>query len=376
VNARGEVVFGCADEELCRLARASKENSKDLQGRSRKFFVSAVLPVAKDLLCCVATAAGNISMYAPSACQPDLHHLVTEAAKLGAPSPTTHIKTMAHLTPVNVANLPGAKYQCFAAADILVKLPTPVEERKIMASISSCAERCQYATFPPLRFTPGETNGSAASPRSDSAARRHESVPVFGEPPRTTSIHCIVGEVAASGHFWTAKLCEVIRDMEYMGFEEKDFDGGMLPVLILNGTAKAWIEAKDEMANFFPHVPEDLKYPKYLKNHLIVLHDVAASHPTNVLADLIPRITMVENAVNKWAKKVKAEKAETEAQVARIKADMEAEVARIKADMEAEVARIKADMARIKAETAETKAQVARLKTAAAERCKEPVARQ
>jgi hypothetical protein len=230
----------------------------------------------------------------------------------------------------------------------VLQLPTPVKEWKILESIARCAKEYTYVTFPPLRFS---TSGGTSSNAAGSAAQ-------FGEPPRNTLIHSIVGEVAAPARSWNAKLCQVIRDMECLGFGEENFDGGMLPVLILNGTKDDWRQAQAAMTKFFNDADaKRFKYLGFLKKHLIVLHDEAASHPMNVLAALNPKIKELKTQFavlkkaysEKSAKACRTEEAEARAEKAEARAEKaEARIAEIEAERAAEKA--KAEAAKAEAE--------------------------
>jgi hypothetical protein len=275
-----------------------RDHWKDVEDRSRSFIVSAVLPTARDLLRCTRTAEGNVTVCAPCECQPDLHHLVTEAIKLGALCASDDIKTMAYLTPAHVKHAEGKlKVLCQGNADILLMLPTPADEVDIMASIGSRAREYGYGTFPPKRFATApscDVAGLRDVQRGDRGVCAMVDVPAFGDLPRAQPIRCIVGEIAAPAGCWTVKLAHIIRDMECMGFDE-----GILPVLILHGLDADWSKVTEEMATFFAAVPDNLEYLGYLKKHLIVLHDGAPSHPSNVLASLCSRLEKLAESIGR-----------------------------------------------------------------------------
>jgi hypothetical protein len=329
------------------ISSTEREQWKDVQDRSRSFMVSAVLPTANDLLRCTRTAGCNISMCAPCECQPDLHYLVTEAIKLGAPCASDPIKTMAYLTETN-----KMKYLYRGKADILLVLPTPADEVGIIASIGSRARENGYGTFPPKRFATAprcDVDGLRDVERGDRTDCAMGSV-AFGDLPRAQPIRCIVGEFAAPAGRWTVKLGHIIRDMEYMGFDE-----GILPVLILHGAD--WSKATDEMATFFAAVPDNLKYLGYLKKHLIVLHDGAPSHPSNAQAALNLRLEELADSMHSLMLARREHKALLEAAAQR-----EAREAEISTDSSVDALKA-ASEAKINALEAEIASQMRKLQT-------------
>jgi hypothetical protein len=318
-----------------------REHWKDVQDRSRSFMVSAVLPTANDLQRCTRTAGCNISVCAPCECQPDLHHLVTEAIKLGAPCVSDHIKTMAYLTETN-----RAKFLCQGKADILLVLPTPVNEVDIIASIGSRARENGYGTFPPQRFATApscDVAGLRDVERGDRTDCAMGSV-AFGDLPRAKPIRCIVGEFAALAECWTVKLGHIIRDMEYMGFGE-----GILPVLVLRGMGADWSKATEEMATFFAAVPDNLKYLGYLKKHLVVLHDGAPSHPSNAQAALNLRLEELADSMHSLMLARREHKALLEAAAQReareAEISIDSSVDALKAASEAKINALEAEIA-------------------------------
>jgi hypothetical protein len=311
------------------------EDPKDFECRSGSLLISAILPLAKDMERRLPNAEGfNVHVRAPSLCQRDIRYLLStiEHLKLDPPK-KSHFTVMAYLDEKKVEPPGKAMYWAMAEADILLRLPTPVAEEDIISSIADYAGKYGYCTFPPSRFPERPKHAAAATTEgavtrcaadagpvahaTDAAAAiqtaastlsvidSHPSSTVtvaevaFGQSPRSLSIHHIVGEVAVPASFWLCKLCQVVRDMDCVGFNDTE---RILPVLVLNGTAEDWGRAKKAMADFFSHLPSGVEYLDYLRKYLIVLHDEAALHPTNVLEELKKTVATFKTELGEVAK--------------------------------------------------------------------------
>jgi hypothetical protein len=286
-----EVYFGFDAEGAINWIPVLCEDPKDFGDRGRSLLITAVLPLDKDLKRCIPNSEGfNLSVEAPSPCQPDLHHLLTEAKRLKLPVPTNdHVAVMAYLEPQHVVPQGTMIYRGAAVAAVLLELPTPVAEVAIMSSIADYAGKYGYCTFPPSRFCkPGNTE-SAPPMRT----------PAFGEPPRLLPIRYLVGEVALPACEWCWKLCELVRDMDCVGFDDA---AQILPVLLLCGGVKERADAMEAMAVFFSTLPAGLKYLTYLRKHLIVIHDDAAPPLTNVLEELQKTVATLKTELGEVAK--------------------------------------------------------------------------
>jgi hypothetical protein len=301
-TAEGEVGFGFEPTSPGGInwIPVSCEDPKDFADRGRSLLITALLPLAADLKMYPPDAEGNnLDVYAPSPCQSDFHHLLTEAKRLGLRPPTC-----VHLTAMTPSG-GSVTHSGRAEAAVLLELPTPVAEVAIMSSIADYAGKYGYCTFPPSRFgKPGNTK---------SAPPVH--APAFGEPPRLLPIRYLVGEVALPACEWCWKLCELVRDMDCVGFDDA---AQILPVLLLCGGAKERADAMEAMTVFFSKLPAGLKYLSYLRKHLILLHDDAAHHPMNVLEEMKQTVGKLKNKVDECEKAVEDSIAELNAARAQV----------------------------------------------------------